>query len=68
MTLFMDGVQLPQAWSHLEEAVYILPLNSEKFMVLILSTSEWWKSELILEPSSGFEHWNPGFWTQCFNH
>ena len=68
MTLFMDGVQLPQAWSHLEEAVYILPLNSEKFMVLILSTSEWWKTELILEPSSGFEHGNPGFGIQCFYH
>ena len=38
--LFMDGVQLPQCLSHFEEAVYFLPLSSQKFLVLILSTSE----------------------------
>ena len=38
--LFMDGVQLPQGYSHFEEAVYFLPLSSQKFLVLILSTSE----------------------------
>ena len=38
--LFIDGVQLPQGWSHLGEAVYFLPLSSKKFLVLILSTSE----------------------------
>ena len=38
--LFMDGVQLPQDYSHFEEAVYFLPLSSQKFLVLILSTSE----------------------------
>ena len=37
--LFMDGVQLPQGYSHFEEAVYFLPLSSQKFLVLILSTS-----------------------------
>ena len=37
---FMDGVQLPQGYSHFEEAVYFLPLSSQKFLVLILSTSE----------------------------
>ena len=37
--LFMDGVQLPQGLSHFEEAVYFLPLSSQKFLVLILSTS-----------------------------
>ena len=35
----MDGVQLPQGYSHSEEAVYFLPLSSQKFLVLILSTS-----------------------------
>ena len=52
----MDGVQLPQGWSHFEEAVYFLPLSSQKFLVLILSTSEEWKAESTLEPPTGFEH------------
>ena len=30
----MDGVQLPQGYSHFEEAVYFLPLSSQKFLVL----------------------------------
>ena len=38
--LFMDGVQLPQGYSHFEEAVYFLPFSSQKFLVLILSTSK----------------------------
>ena len=38
--LFMDGVQLPQGYSHFEEAVYFLPFSSQKFLVLNLSTSE----------------------------
>ena len=48
----MDGVQLPQGYSHFEEAVYSLPLSSQKFLVLILSTSEGWKAESTLEPPS----------------
>ena len=32
---FMDGVQLPQGYSHFEEAVYFLPFSSQKFVVLI---------------------------------
>ena len=39
-SLFMDVVQLPQGYSHFEEIVYFLPLSSQKFLVLILSTSE----------------------------
>ena len=35
----MDGVQLPQGYSHFEEAVYFLPFSSKKILVLILSTS-----------------------------
>ena len=38
--LFMVGIQLPQGYSHFEEAVYFLPFSSQKFLVLILSTSE----------------------------
>ena len=41
--LFMNGVQLPQGHSHFEEAVYFIPLSSQKFLELILSTSEGWK-------------------------
>ena len=48
--LFMDVVQLSQGWIHFEEAVYFLPLSSQKFLVLILSTSERWKAESTLEP------------------
>ena len=28
----MDGVQLPQGYSHFEEAVYFLPFSSQKFL------------------------------------
>ena len=38
--LFMDGVQLPQGKRRFEEAVYFLPLGSQKFLVLILSALE----------------------------
>ena len=38
MAPFLDGVQLPQGYSHFEEAVYFLPLSSQKFPVLILLT------------------------------
>ena len=61
---------LKQGYSHFEEAVY-LPLSSQKFLVLILSTSEGWKvDQLTLEPpsASGFEHGTPGFGIQPLNH
>ena len=41
-SLFMDGIQLPQGYSHYEEAVYFLPLSSQNALVLILSTSNGW--------------------------
>ena len=63
----MDGVQLPQGYSHFEEAVF-LPFSSQKFLVLILSTLEGWKAELTLEPPSGFEHGTPGLGIQHLNH
>ena len=40
MPLFMGGVHLSQGQSHFEEAVYFFPLSSQKFLALILSTSE----------------------------
>ena len=65
----MDGVQLPQGYGHFEEPVYFLPLSSQKFLVLILSTSEGWKAESTLEPpSGGFEHGTPGLGIQRLNH
>ena len=65
---FMDGVQLPQGYSHFEEAVHFLPLSSQKFLVLILSTSERWKAESTLEPPNGFERGTLGLGIQCLNH
>ena len=64
----MDGVQLPQGYSHFEEVVYFLPQSSQKLLVLILSTSEGWKAELTLELPSGFEHGSPGLGIQHLNH
>ena len=64
----MDVVQLRQGWSHFEEAVYSLPLSSQKFLVLILSTSEGRKAESILQPPDGFEHGTPLLGIQLFNH
>ena len=52
----MDGVELPQGYSHFEEAVYFLLFSSQEFLVLILLTLEGWKAESTLEPPSGFEH------------
>ena len=56
----MDGVQLPQGYSHSKEAVYFLPLSSQKFLVLTLLTSDEWKAESTLEPLSGFENETSG--------
>ena len=64
----MDVVQLLQDYSHFEEAVYFLPLSSQKFLVLILLISEGWKAESALEPPSGFEHGSPGLGIQRLNN
>ena len=58
------GSKLSQGYSHFDEAVYFLPLSSQKFLTLILPTSEGWKSESTLEPPSGFEHGTPGLGIQ----
>ena len=67
-SVFMDGVQLPQGYSHFEEAVYFLPLSSQTFLVLVLSTSEGRKAESTFEPPSGFEHGTSGLEIQRLNH
>ena len=64
----MDGVQLSHGYSHFEEALYFLPFSSQKFLVLILLTSEGWKADSTLEPPSGFEHRTPRLGIQCLNH
>ena len=46
--------------SNFGEAVYFLPLSSQKFLVLILLTSEGWKAESTLEPRIGLELGTPG--------
>ena len=64
----MDGVQPPQSYSHFEEAVYFLPFSSQKFLVLILSTSQGWKAESTLEQPSGFDNGTPRLGIQYLNH
>ena len=64
----MDEVQLPQGYSHFEEAVYFLPQSSQTFLVLIFPTSEGWNAESTWEPPSGFEHGTPGLGIQRLNH
>ena len=56
----MDGFKLPHGQSHFKEAVYFLPLNSQKFLLIILWTLEGGKAEATLEPPSGLELGNPG--------
>ena len=68
LLLFVDGVQLPQGYSHFDEAVYFLPFSFQKFLVLFLSTSEEWKTESTLEPPSGFEQGTPGLGIQWLIH
>ena len=40
----------------------------QKFLVLILSTSEGWKAESTLQPPSGFDPGTPGLVIQRLNH
>ena len=52
----------------LKEEVYFLPLSSQKFLVLILSTLERWKAKSSLELLSSFEQGNPGLRIQRLKH
>ena len=64
----MDGFQLPQAYSHFEEAVYFLPVSSQNILVLILLTSEEWKPESTMEAASGIELGTHGLAMQRLSH
>ena len=45
-----------------------ITLSSQKFLILILSTSEAWKAESTLEPPNGFDHETRGLGIQHLNH
>ena len=53
----MDGVQLPQGYSHFPE------ISGTHFIDLGRM-----KAESTLEPPSGFEHGTTGLVIQCLNH
>ena len=66
MALFYGwGSTASRLESHFEEAVYLLSLSYQKFLVLISSTSAGWKAESTLEPLIGFEHGTPGLKFYC---
>ena len=54
--------------SHQEEIVYFLPISPQKFLVLLWSTSERWKAEFTLEPTSSFELGTPRLGIRHLNH
>ena len=58
----MDGVQLTQGYSHFEEAVYFLPLTSQKFLLLILSTSDRPLSHTVVLNMGPLRHWTIEQW------
>ena len=69
MALFYGWCSAPSMLqSQGEEAVYFLPLSSQKFLVLIWSTSGGLKAESTLQPLSSFEHGTPGLGLQRLNH
>ena len=49
------GIQLSQGCRATTSREYFLSFSSLEFLVLNWSTSEGWKTELTLEPPSGFE-------------
>ena len=51
------GSAAARIWSHYEETVYFLPLSSQKFLVLISTTSKRMKGWVDLEST-------PWFWTR----
>ena len=62
MTPFLwMGFYCLKATESLRGGSLILPLSSQKFLVLILSTSEVRKTESTLKLPISFEHGNPGF-------
>ena len=65
---FMDGVQLPLGLEPLWGGSLLFTTTSQKFLVLILLTSEGWITESTLESPSGFEHETLGLGIQRLNH
>ena len=56
--LFMDGIQLPQGYSHFEEAIYFLPFSSQKFLVP-LSPLSFCKNQTNLKADPEFSDASP---------
>ena len=67
---FMDCLCLKREnlWHSYNWQCNFLPLHSQKFLVLILLTSDGLKAESTLEPPRGFEQGTPGLGIQCLNH
>ena len=57
--IYRLGSTASRLQSHYEEAVYFLPLSSQKFLAFNWLTSEGWKAELTLKPPSGFKNKTP---------
>ena len=69
-SFFIDRVQLSPGCKATtrKQTVYFLPLSPQKFLVLIWSDSEGWKTESTLQPSNGLEFGTPGLRIQHLNH
>ena len=62
------GSTLSRLQSHEIETAYLPPLSPQEYLELIFTTSKGWKTELTLEPLSGFEPRTPGLGIQRLNH
>ena len=68
VTFEVSGSTVSKLQSHYKEIVYFLPLNPQKFLILIWSTLEGWKAKSTLEPPISFEHGTPALGIQRYNH
>ena len=68
VTFEVSGSTVSKLQSHYKEIVYFLPLNPQKFPVLIWSNLEGWKAKSTLEPPRSFEHETPALGIQRYNH
>ena len=68
--LFMDGVQLPQGYSHFEEVVYFLPLSSQKYERPQKNERLSWSWSHIVVLNTGLidcDHWKWLFFNSGFD-
>ena len=62
------GFNCLKATEPLRVSSLLFTATSQKLLVLILLTSEGWKTDSTLEPPSGFEHETLGLGIQRLNH